>query len=204
MLCLAPIISNTRPYHQPFLLPYSSSLIPLLEFTSPRHREPGVYVWDPREGVCGDGETTWWHAGDDPLQWERQIAWEAHQVPHHAGVYVPQQTGDFLFCTKLQYARKWQNECKAVDVAVFMSMCIKILPKTSSCHSVFVHAVCGLPIWTSVWLWLIHILFVWLGRVFMCEYRYLQLWDTCTLKTSFTVIWNRKMCCLPLLIPSLR
>lgn len=60
----------------PSLLP--SSLTPLSEFTSPGHCEPGVYVWDPRESVCGDGEAAWWHAGDDPLQWERQTAWEAH------------------------------------------------------------------------------------------------------------------------------
>lgn len=74
----------------------ASPLLPLSELTPPGHCEPGVYVWDPRESVCGDGEATWWHAGDDPLQWERQAAWEAHQVPHHTGVYVPQHRRDLL------------------------------------------------------------------------------------------------------------
>ena len=57
---------------------FCSSLFPLSESTSPGHCEPGVYVWDPRESVCGDGEASWRHAGDDPFQWERQTTWEAH------------------------------------------------------------------------------------------------------------------------------
>lgn len=71
-------------------------------------------------------------------------------------------------------------------------------------------AFCGLPVWAS---WCVFNVFesvfflvatYLLAVVCVCMSRFLQLWDICTLRTSFTVIWNLRMCCLPLLIPSPR
>lgn len=84
-------------------------LLFLSEFTSSGHCKPGVYVWNPRESVCGHGETTRWHAGDDSLQRKRQIAREAHKVPHHAGVYA--------FSNKSHSGREWVVETHKTKMA---------------------------------------------------------------------------------------
>lgn len=80
-------------WHTDIPAPFFPPHYPLPGFTSFRHREPGVHVWDPGESVCGDGEAPWRHAGDDPLQWKGETSWEAHQVSDH--------TGDLLIVCRL-------------------------------------------------------------------------------------------------------
>lgn len=80
-------------WHTDIPAPFFPPHYPLPGFTSFRHREPGVHVWDPGESVCGDGEAPWRHAGDDSLQWKGETSWEAHQVSDH--------TGDLLIVCRL-------------------------------------------------------------------------------------------------------
>lgn len=47
---------------------------PTPESAAPGDCQPGVYVRDPGEGICGDGEAARGHAGDDPLQREGPAA----------------------------------------------------------------------------------------------------------------------------------
>lgn len=49
------------------------------------HRQLGVHVWDAGAGVRRHGEAAWRHAGDDPVQREKQTARANHKVPRYAG-----------------------------------------------------------------------------------------------------------------------
>lgn len=60
----------------------------LVEFAPSWHCKPGAYVWDSRTSVCCHGETPWWHAGDDPVQWEEQTSRAQHQVSGHTGLQM--------------------------------------------------------------------------------------------------------------------
>lgn len=62
----------------------------LSEPASSRGGQPGLYVWDTRASVCGHGEASWRHVGDDPVQWERPTSWEDHKVPGDTGDTLPQ------------------------------------------------------------------------------------------------------------------
>lgn len=86
---------------------------PPAESAPPGRGQPGLHVRDPRESVCGDGEASRRHAGDDPVQREGKTAGEDHQVPGHPG-----DAGHTLQrrslnrhrpsnCTELHVAKTW-------------------------------------------------------------------------------------------------
>lgn len=168
-------LSSTFPPHPLTLLLYLS------EFTSPGHCEPGMYVWNPRESVCGHGETTRWHAGDDSLQRKRQIAWEAHKVSHYAGVYGfwnKSHSGLVVTCVVEAHKPKMAFWCCSVLVyassAVMVNIYWTILHILKWSFVCFLFRINLVPwFWVCTWRW--------------CACRFLQLWGICTSRTLFTV-----------------
>lgn len=137
-LCLTPPHNFHLPH--PLPTPQPTPTLPsisLSEFTSSGHCEPGVYVWDSGKSFCGDGEATWWHARDDPLQWERQTAWETHKVPHYTGVYMHSKRG-------ISHAQKLNSKTSSkASLFLWLNVCDAL----KTCNDVWVlqcHTACFL------------------------------------------------------------